>query len=58
MERIRREGRVVVAELAEDLETSEVTVRRDLDMLAESGVLLRVRGGAVSQLKRGEELPF
>ena len=58
VERIRREGRVVVAELAEDLETSEVTVRRDLDVLAESGVLLRVRGGAVSQLKRGEELPF
>src|SRR6185295_2047447 len=58
VERIRRDGRVAVSELAVQLETSEVTVRRDLDVLAESGVLLRVRGGAVSQLKRGEELPF
>jgi DeoR/GlpR family transcriptional regulator of sugar metabolism len=58
VERIRRDGRVAVAELALRLETSEVTVRRDLDVLAQSGVLLRIRGGAVSQLKRGEELPF
>lgn len=58
VERLRRVGRVEVAGLAGELATSEVTVRRDLDLLAEAGVLRRVRGGAVSLLMRGEELPF
>lgn len=56
--RLRRDGRVDVARLAGDLDTSEVTVRRDLDLLAEAGVLQRVHGGAVSLLMRGDELPF
>ena len=42
------EGQVRVAELAERLGVSEMTVRRDLDALAELGVAHRVRGGAVS----------
>lgn len=58
VERLRRVGRVDVADLASELATSEVTVRRDLDQLAEAGVLRRVRGGAVSLLMRGEEMPF
>lgn len=58
VERLRRDGRVEVADLAEEFATSEVTVRRDLDLLAGAGVLRRVRGGAVSLLMRGEELPF
>jgi DeoR/GlpR family transcriptional regulator of sugar metabolism len=56
--RLRREGRVDVAELSDELGTSEVTIRRDLDQLAEAGVLQRVHGGAVSLLMRGDELPF
>lgn len=56
--RLQREGRVAVADLAAELDASEVTIRRDLDVLADAGVLVRVRGGAISQLKRGEELPF
>ncbi|QRP47700.1 DeoR/GlpR family DNA-binding transcription regulator [Amycolatopsis sp. FDAARGOS 1241] len=58
LERLRRDGRVDVGELAVALDTSEVTIRRDLDALAEQGTLRRVRGGAVSLLMRGEELPF
>lgn len=58
VDRLRRDGRVDVAELAVQLGTSEVTVRRDLDQLAEGGVLQRVHGGAVSLLMRGDELPF
>jgi DeoR/GlpR family transcriptional regulator of sugar metabolism len=58
VERLRRDGRVDVAALAAEFATSEVTVRRDLDVLADSGVLRRVRGGAISLLMRGEELPF
>jgi len=58
VERLRDQTQVEVAELARSLATSEVTVRRDLDQLARSGVLRRVHGGAVSLLLRGEELPF
>ena len=57
VDRLRRDGRVDVAELSDELGTSEVTIRRDLDQLAESGVLQRVHGGAVSLLMRGDELP-
>jgi DeoR/GlpR family transcriptional regulator of sugar metabolism len=58
VDRLRRDGRVDVALMAGELGTSEVTVRRDLDLLAEAGVLQRVHGGAISLLMRGDELPF
>ena len=41
-------GRVKVAELADELAVSEMTIRRDLDLLAEQGVVQRIRGGAVA----------
>ena len=41
-----------MTELAEQVACSEMTIRRDLDQLAEQGVLRRVRGGAVSLLLR------
>ncbi|GAA3040462.1 DeoR/GlpR family DNA-binding transcription regulator [Streptosporangium longisporum] len=49
---------VSVAELAVAHAVSEMTIRRDLDELAQQGVVRRVRGGAVSLLLRGEEPPF
>ncbi|MFD6164809.1 DeoR/GlpR family DNA-binding transcription regulator [Oerskovia sp. NPDC060287] len=58
VQRLRETERVDVADLALELDTSEVTVRRDLDTLAAAGALRRVHGGAVSLLLRGEELPF
>jgi len=58
LDRLHSEGRVDVADLAVALETSEVTIRRDLDLLAEQGTLRRIRGGAVSLMMRGDELPF
>jgi DeoR/GlpR family transcriptional regulator of sugar metabolism len=51
-------GRVEVPDLARRLETSTITVRRDLDVLAGLGALRRVRGGAVPSTLRGEGLPF
>ena len=57
IERLRTAERVTVAELAEATGCSEMTIRRDLDHLAEQGVLRRVRGGAVSLLLRGEATP-
>jgi DeoR/GlpR family transcriptional regulator of sugar metabolism len=53
-----RAGRVGVAELARDTGHSEMTIRRDLDLLESQGVLRRVRGGAVGVALRGEFVPF
>ncbi len=39
-------GWATIAELAQALDTSQTTVRRDLAVLAGRGVLVRVRGGA------------
>ena len=47
-----------VAELAAATGASEMTIRRDLEVLAEQGVLERFRGGARSLLLRGEGPPF
>lgn len=55
---VREAGRMGVAELALLTGASEMTVRRDLELLAEQGVLERYRGGARSLLLRGEEPPF
>ena len=58
VDRLQLEGRVDVGLLADELGTSQITVRRDLEQLAAAGVLRRVRGGAVSLMMRGEGLPF
>jgi DeoR family transcriptional regulator, fructose operon transcriptional repressor len=55
---LRRHGRVDVGAAAATFGTAEMTIRRDLDQLAAQGVARRVRGGAVSLLMRGDELPF
>lgn len=46
MEELRRHGAVRVRELAQSLEVSELTVRRDIAALAERGSLTKVHGGA------------
>lgn len=55
---LRSQGRVDVGDLAREFETSEVTIRRDLDTLAERGIATRVRGGAITAVLRGDEVPF
>ncbi|MFG2873203.1 DeoR/GlpR family DNA-binding transcription regulator [Streptomyces sp. NPDC048338] len=55
---VREAGRIGVAELAALTGASEMTIRRDLELLADQGVLERYRGGARSLLLRGEEPPF
>ncbi len=44
---LRRRGAAPISELAEMLETSESTVRRDLDRLDAEGVVRRTHGGAL-----------
>lgn len=47
MEIIVKKGSVTVTELSETLETSESTIRRDLNELDDKGLLKKVFGGAV-----------
>lgn len=47
VERLEQEGIIDVKEMAVLLETSEITVRRDLTILAEQGLLVRTHGGAM-----------
>jgi DeoR family fructose operon transcriptional repressor len=46
--RVATDGRAKISELASSLGVSEMTVRRDLDVLNEEGRVRRVRGGAVA----------
>ena len=56
LDSLRQQRQVEVTELASQMGCSEMTIRRDLEVLAELGAAKRVRGGAVSLL-RGEETP-
>ena len=47
LENIEQTGIIDVKEMALILETSEITVRRDLTILAEQGLLVRTHGGAM-----------
>jgi DeoR family fructose operon transcriptional repressor len=46
--RLERDGRVRIGALASDLGVSEMTIRRDLELLADEGSARRIRGGAVA----------
>ncbi len=48
-EAVRSRGAVAVTELAAALDASEMTVRRDLRMMAQDGLLVRTHGGALLQ---------
>jgi DeoR/GlpR family transcriptional regulator of sugar metabolism len=48
LDRVREDGAVRVADLVRDLGVSDMTVRRDLEVLHERGLLEKVHGGATS----------
>ena len=48
---LARDGRVTVAELSRRFGVSEVTIRSDLQALAEQGLVVRTHGGAVPGLR-------
>ena len=56
LKRARGEGRVEVKQLADELDVTPETVRRDLTALERLGVLRRVHGGAVPVERLGVEL--
>jgi DeoR/GlpR family transcriptional regulator of sugar metabolism len=55
---IRKNQQVEIAELAKLFEVSEMTVRRDLDSLAEQGNIIRTFGGAAISEKMEFEFDF
>ena len=48
LKRLRHDGEVSVQALVDDLRVSASTIRRDLDVLSQDGLLRRVRGGGSS----------
>src|SRR6267378_2061590 len=54
-ESIRSRGVVSVAEMAEALGTTEITLRRDLRVMAREGLLVRTHGGAIRPASSGHE---
>lgn len=48
LERVREDGAVRVADLVRDLGVSDMTVRRDLEVLDDRGLLEKVHGGATA----------
>ena len=48
LERVREDGAVRVADLVRDLGVSDMTVRRDLEILDDRGLLEKVHGGATA----------
>lgn len=55
LQRARRDGRVEVNGLADDLSVTPETVRRDLTLLERRGMLQRVHGGAIPVERLGDE---
>ena len=55
---VEEHGRARVTELAETFGVSTVTIRKDLDALAESGHVLRTHGGAIAPRVRGKDLAY
>jgi DeoR/GlpR family transcriptional regulator of sugar metabolism len=58
LDALQRDGEIQVRQLAAELTCSEMTVRRDLDVLEHDGVVRRVHGGAIRVQLRRDELPY
>lgn len=56
LERARRDGRVDVALIADELDVAPETIRRDLTVLERHGSIRRVHGGAIPIERLSEEL--
>ncbi len=54
---VRRRGAVRVSELSALLGVSDMTIRRDLEMLDDTGLLTKVHGGATLRAERSSDEP-
>jgi DeoR/GlpR family transcriptional regulator of sugar metabolism len=55
---VDRQGRARVAELADRFGVSAVTIRKDLDVLADRGRVIRTHGGAIAPRVRRQDLSY
>ena len=55
---LRERGQISVAELSRRLSVSEMTARRDLEVLEQEGLVRRYHGGAVMTVSRSFETPY
>lgn len=58
LQTLERTGKVKVIDFAEQYQVSPETIRRDLMLLEEKGLLKRVYGGAVKKSYQNGEPPF
>lgn len=58
IEQLEDQGKVEVDSLAEELNVSAMTIRRDLDLLETEGLLIRTHGGAVLPQPISKEASF
>ena len=58
LENLEADGRISVSDTSRQLGVSEMTIRRDLEVLEQGGLLNRVHGGAVPARSRSYEPPF
>ncbi|MBB6454585.1 DeoR family fructose operon transcriptional repressor [Salirhabdus euzebyi] len=58
VELLNQTEKVLISDLSEQFNVSEMTLRRDLEALAQKGVIKRIRGGAVKVNQGSFELPF
>jgi DeoR family transcriptional regulator, aga operon transcriptional repressor len=54
---LRRDGRVLVVDLAKQFHTSQVTIRKDLELLHVKGLIHRTHGGALTARESALEDP-
>src|SRR5947208_14538524 len=57
LESVNRDGRALVGELARRFDTSEVTIRKDLEILHSHGLVHRTHGGALPSREGALEDP-
>ena len=58
LQRIKTHHRISISDICKNFSVSEATARRDLEMLAVKGKVLRVHGGAITIEKAPPEMPM
>jgi DeoR/GlpR family transcriptional regulator of sugar metabolism len=58
VEKLQKNGTVKIKELAKEFNVSQMTIRRDLDILEKRGVVYKTHGGAFLQKAQFKEIPF
>ena len=58
IDRLNKDGKIIVGPLAEEFNVSEETIRRDIEKLENDGLATKTYGGAVSSNQRNKDLPY